>query len=185
MLKEARDAVQTIHISTTTIVAGSVDGHVRTYDLRKGELRSDFIGRVSFRFACFVFLFTQLYAEPVTSVVPTQDNQTLLVTTLDSHIRLMDMTSGKMLNDFTGHKNDSYRCRACFGHAEATIISGDEMGRVWAWDLLDVYVSEQSQHCYKSDVCAARPRLYPRTPLRRHTTRSSHGQSIIQLRQGK
>lgn len=26
-------------------MTGSVDGHVRTYDLRKGELRTDFIGR--------------------------------------------------------------------------------------------------------------------------------------------
>lgn len=76
--------------------------------------------------------------DPVTSVVPTLDSQTLLVTTLDSHIRLMDMTSGKMLNDFTGHMNDSYRCRACFGHGEAAVICGDEGGKVWAWDLLDV-----------------------------------------------
>jgi len=45
VLEEARDAVQTIHIGPTTIITGSVDGHVRTYDLRKGELRSDFIGR--------------------------------------------------------------------------------------------------------------------------------------------
>jgi hypothetical protein len=46
ILDEARDAVQTIHVSPTTIITGSVDGHVRTYDLRKGELRSDFIGRM-------------------------------------------------------------------------------------------------------------------------------------------
>lgn len=70
--------------------------------------------------------------------MPTQDSQTVLVTTLDSHIRLMDMSTGKMLNDFTGHKNESYRCRACFGPAEATVICGDENGRIWAWDLLDV-----------------------------------------------
>lgn len=76
--------------------------------------------------------------EPVTSVVPTQDSQTILVTTLDSHIRLMDNTSGKMLNEFTGHINNSYRCRACFDHAEATVICGDENGKIWAWDLLDV-----------------------------------------------
>ena len=50
----------------------------------------------------------------------------------------MDVASGKMLNDFTGHKNESYRCRACFGHAEASVVCGDENGQVWAWDLLDV-----------------------------------------------
>lgn len=45
VLDEARDAVQTIHVGPTYLIAGSVDGHVRTYDLRMGELRSDFIGR--------------------------------------------------------------------------------------------------------------------------------------------
>ena len=28
-------------------MTGSVDGHVRTYDLRKGELRADYLGRGS------------------------------------------------------------------------------------------------------------------------------------------
>ena len=50
----------------------------------------------------------------------------------------MDMTTGKMLNDFTGHMNSSYRCRGCFGQAEASVVCGDENGMVWAWDLLDV-----------------------------------------------
>ncbi|KAF8161219.1 WD40-repeat-containing domain protein [Crassisporium funariophilum] len=124
VLDEARDAVQTLHVGATYLVTGSVDGHVRTYDLRMGELRSDLIGH------------------PVTSVVPTQDAQTLLVTTLDNHIRLMDCSTGKLLNDFTGHINEAYRCRACFGHAEASVICGDEMGQVWAWDLLDAKIMQ-------------------------------------------
>ena len=45
VLDEARDGVQTLHVGPTFIVSGSIDGHVRTYDLRMGELRSDFIGR--------------------------------------------------------------------------------------------------------------------------------------------
>ncbi|KAJ7072208.1 nuclear mRNA splicing protein [Mycena amicta] len=109
VLDEARDAVQTLHVGSTYITTGSLDGHLRTYDLRKGELRSDYLG-------C---------------------SQTILVTTLDSHIRLMDMTTGKLLNDFSGHTNTEYRCRACFGHGEASVICGDEKGLVWAWDLLD------------------------------------------------
>ncbi|KAF8638037.1 hypothetical protein AX16_010669 [Volvariella volvacea WC 439] len=122
VLEEARDAVQTLHLTPFSIIAGSIDGHVRTYDLRMGMLRSDFIG------------------QPVTSVVPTQDHQTLLVTSLDSKIRLMDMSTGKMLNQFQGHRNDSYRCRGCFGHGEASVIIGDENGLIWAWDLLDAHV---------------------------------------------
>ena len=144
ILEEARDAVQTIHIAPTTITTGSIDGHVRVYDLRKGELRSDFLGR---EFSACSFLLSSLaltlisrtpYTDPVTALVPTQDGQTLLVTTLDSHIRLMDLGTGKMLNCFAGHYNSAYRCRACLGHAEASVVCGDENGLVWAWDLLDV-----------------------------------------------
>ncbi|KIY50129.1 nuclear mRNA splicing protein [Fistulina hepatica ATCC 64428] len=119
VLEEARDTIQTIHVGPTNIITGSVDGHVRTYDLRKGQLRSDYIGH------------------PVTAVLPTQDMSTMLVTTLDSHLRLMDMTTGKMLNDFTGHTNSAYRCRGCFGYGEASVLCGDENGMIWGWDLLD------------------------------------------------
>jgi len=102
--------------------------------------------------------------------VPTQDTQTLLVTTLDNHIRLMDMTNGKMLNEFTGHVNEAYRCRACFGHAEATVICGDEKGVVWAWDLVDV-----SKYFSKFHFCvkqSKRQKSYPQILPQRHITRS-------------
>lgn len=102
--------------------------------------------------------------------MPTQDTQTLLVTTLDNHIRLMDMTNGKMLNEFIGHVNEAYRCRACFGHAEATVICGDEKGVVWAWDLVDV------SKCFSEiNFCVKRferRKSYPPILPQRHITRS-------------
>lgn len=119
-LDNARDAIQSLHVGNTYILTGSVDGHIRTYDLRKGELRADYLGH------------------PVTSVVPTQDGSTALVSTLDSHVRLMDLQTGAMLNDFKSHRAAEYRVRACFGHGEATVICGDENGQIWAWDLVDV-----------------------------------------------
>lgn len=61
--------------------------------------------------------------------------------TLDGHIRLMDAITGKLLNDFSGHAHTSYRCRACFGHGEASVVAGDENGSIWAWDILDVSCS--------------------------------------------
>ncbi|KAF9245037.1 WD40-repeat-containing domain protein [Melanogaster broomeanus] len=117
VLEEARDAVQALCVDSTTIIAGSVDGYVRTYDLRKGELRADF--------------------NPSPPSLQSADATTLLVATLDSHVRLFDTATGKLLNDFTGHSHASYRCRASFGHEEATVVCGDEDGRVWGWDLVD------------------------------------------------
>lgn len=75
---------------------------------------------------------------PITSILPTADGATLLVATLDSKVRLLDLITGQMLNTFSGHKSEDYRVRACFGSAEATVICGDEGGQVWGWDLVDV-----------------------------------------------
>lgn len=96
-----------------------------------------------------MFLTTVLKTDPVTSIIPTQDGQTVLAASLDSTVRLMDLTTGKLLNAFSSHSNGSYRCRACFGHAEATVLCGDENGQVWAWDLLDVCIlyAPDRQHC--------------------------------------
>jgi hypothetical protein len=85
---------------------------------------------------------------PIAAVIPTQDHQSYLVTALDSHARLMDATTGKLLNDFEGHLNNSYRCRACFGSNEASVVCGDENGEIWAWDLLDVSSSAHFFYFY-------------------------------------
>ena len=53
-LEDARDSVTTVCVNTTEIITGAVDGQVRAYDIRKGQLRSDYIGRnvISRSFAC-------------------------------------------------------------------------------------------------------------------------------------
>lgn len=78
--------------------------------------------------------------DPITSLLPTTDAQTLLIASLDSNIRLLDLSTGKVLNTFSspGYVSKEYRVRACFGAGEATIVGGDEEGRVWGWDLVDV-----------------------------------------------
>lgn len=43
---EARDSVSSIVVSDSEIIAASVDGCVRTYDVRAGQLRTERIGRM-------------------------------------------------------------------------------------------------------------------------------------------
>lgn len=45
ILEEARDSVTSVAIRGHFIVTGSVDGFARTYDIRRGELRTDFFDR--------------------------------------------------------------------------------------------------------------------------------------------
>ncbi|CED84580.1 Conserved WD40 repeat-containing protein [Phaffia rhodozyma] len=119
-LTEAKDSITSVTISGTVLMTGSVDGYVREYDLRMGELRSDYIGH------------------PITSLtVSPTSNTTVLVTTLDSTIRLLDRTNGKVLASFQGHKNESYRSKAAFLLGESGVVCGDEDGKLWGWGVLD------------------------------------------------
>ena len=48
VLKEAGDSVSSVQVIGWDILAGSVDGKLRIYDLRMGMLSTDTIGRKSF-----------------------------------------------------------------------------------------------------------------------------------------
>jgi WD40 repeat protein len=104
-----------------------------------GELKSDFIGRKCECRPVRTNVITMcVHLAPISSISLSTDNQTLLVCTLDSKLRLMDRANGQMLNTFFGHVSNDYRTHACFGHGEGSVLCGDEQGKIWEWDLLDV-----------------------------------------------
>lgn len=79
--------------------------------------------------------------DPVTSITMSKDSTTLLVSSLNSCIRAMDATTGNLFQKFTGHKNESFRSKACFaGGGEGTVVFGDEDGVVRAWELESVSI---------------------------------------------
>jgi len=76
-------------------------------------------------------------------VQQTRDGNAVLVSTLDSTIRLMDKGNGNLLQSYRGHTNTDYRIRSCLGLADAAVISGSEDGCIYAWDLLEGKVVEK------------------------------------------
>ena len=136
VLSEARDAVTCVVVGEGEVVAGSVDGRVRGYDVRMGRCVVD----------CF--------PGSVTSLCLARDGGTVLVGTLDSKVRLMDRRDGGCLRAYgdSGWRNEELRVQSVFGGGERFVVVGDEMtgsgpglgggegggeeGRVWAWDLL-------------------------------------------------
>lgn len=44
ILEDAKDSISSVYISSYEIITGSIDEHVRTYDIRAGRLRTDAIG---------------------------------------------------------------------------------------------------------------------------------------------
>lgn len=67
----------------------------------------------------------------------TRDGNAVLVSTLDSTIRLMDKGNGNLLQSYKGHTNKDYRIRSCLGLADSVVVSGSEDGHIYAWDLLE------------------------------------------------
>lgn len=80
--------------------------------------------------------------DPITSVQQTSDGNAVLVSTLDSVIRLMDKSNGQMLQSYKGHMNENYRIRSCLGLGDAVVVSGSEDGKIYVWDLLEGKVLE-------------------------------------------
>lgn len=72
----------------------------------------------------------------------TTDGNAVLVSTLDSTIRLMDKSNGKMLQHYKGHTNTDFRIRSCLGFGDAAVFSGSEDGKVYVWDVLEGKVLE-------------------------------------------
>lgn len=159
VLTDAKDAVAAVAVSAAEIVTGSVDGRVRSYDVRMGRLVVDVL------------------PASVASLCLARDAKTVLVGALDSKLRLLDRATGACLRTYAhpARRNDELRVQAVVGGKERFVVAGDEMtatdttttaaaeaavsvsasdtttvsetaaappaaarneGRIWAWDLL-------------------------------------------------
>jgi mitogen-activated protein kinase organizer 1 len=133
-LKEATNSITSLSLSSSLpeLISSSTDGFVRTYDLRLGKLTEDLIG------------------SPVHCVVPSPQSpkDTYLTSSSDGKLRIFDRANGGCLQTFEGHKVGDSRVRAAWGYGEGTVMAGDEQGRLWAWNVLDVSESGQGGSTY-------------------------------------
>lgn len=118
-LTEAKDSIESLQISYTDLVTASVDGGIRTYDIRFGSLTLDRL------------------PAPVTSLTITKDRNCFLASTLDSTLRLLDRESGTLLASYKGHSNTEYRLRNTLAPNDTHVLSGSEDGKVYVWDLVE------------------------------------------------
>jgi mitogen-activated protein kinase organizer 1 len=125
VLGEAKDSISCALVNKNggyEIVAGSVDGRVRYYDIRMGKMDTDVL------------------AAPVTGLAAMMRGEALLVGTLDGRVRLMDRSGGGCLMTYKGHVNGEFRIRSAFGGKEAWVLSGSEVegedGQVVVWDTV-------------------------------------------------
>jgi mitogen-activated protein kinase organizer 1 len=119
VLQGAADSVSAVCSSGHEIFAGSIDGSVLTYDLRKGSLLRDTVG------------------PPVGHVSLSGDQNCILCGTLDSTLRLLDKASGQVLCEYRGHRNEAYKLACCLSQDDSKVLSGSEEGTLHVWDLVE------------------------------------------------
>lgn len=118
ILEDAKDSVGSVCIRGAIISVGSIDGHVRIYDLRKGIMQCDNLNH------------------PITSIKLGTDSQCYLASLTNSTIQLIDGPSGNVLNIFKGHCQEKYKLESIFSQDESTILSGSEDSKIYLWDIL-------------------------------------------------
>lgn len=118
------------------ILSSSVDGRVRSYDLRMGMCNIDVIGH------------------PVTSLSVTRKGTEALVSSMDSTIRLMDRGNGELLKAYRheGFLNAEYKVKSVLGLNDSVVVSGADNGMVYAWDLLEGEVLHRFSHTDMEEV---------------------------------
>ena len=102
-LNDASDSVTSVVATPSSIITSSVDGKVRTYDLRAGQLREDSI------------------RDPITSLRLTNDKKCALCACLGNKtmgipgtVRLVNLSSGQVLQEYSGgHVHDRFKIESC------------------------------------------------------------------------
>ena len=118
IMDEAKDSITSIQVNDHEILTSSIDGNLRRYDLRTGRLILDCIG------------------VPVTCVKFTKDSQCTLSSAHDDTLRLLDIETGELLGEYTGHQNNKYNIECALNRKDDHVISGSEDGLIYIWDLI-------------------------------------------------
>ncbi|CAJ1328711.1 unnamed protein product [Effrenium voratum] len=118
-LTGAVDSVLCLRVYGDEILTGSVDGGLRSYDVRQGQVVTD-----------------QLL-QPIGSISVSNDGQCLLVSTLDSKIHLLEHQDGSELMSYSGHANKKVKVQSALDPSDSFVASGSEDGRIFFWELVE------------------------------------------------
>lgn len=118
-LNDAKDSVTSVLVQGHYIRTASVDGGIRTYDVRRGQLCCDHAGT------------------PVVSMDLTKDEQCIVFATLEGDLILMDAATGQLLNTYTqAHSAGKYALQCCVTADDKYIVTGSEDGRTVLYDVV-------------------------------------------------
>jgi mitogen-activated protein kinase organizer 1 len=125
-LKEAKDCITGLLVTENNIITSSLDGYIRNYDIRAGEMTCDKIGI------------------PITSLAITNDEQCLLASCQDEVIRLVDINNGTVLTEYKGHRGSrEYRVECGTSKGDRHVMTGSSYGQFVIYDLIEAKVARR------------------------------------------
>jgi len=124
-MADSKDSVTTVLVHGHEIICGSVDGTVLTYDIRMGRVHIDHLH------------------SGVTALRMSGDGNCLLAGCMDSTVKLLDRSTGELLNTYQGHRSSDYRVGCAMSSDDAFVLAGSEGGEVFVWDLVDCSVAHK------------------------------------------
>lgn len=135
VMKAFKDSVTAVVVQGCEIIASSVDGTLRRFDVRFGR----------------TYVYELHHA--ITSVAASHDGLCLLAACLDSTLRLVDKSSGQLLAAYTGHLHQSVRMDCCLTPSDAHVVGSSETGEILFWDLVEAHVVHTLQ-AHNGVVCS-------------------------------
>lgn len=172
ILRDATDSVSCVLVgrdNQALIRTGSVDGIVRTYDVRKGILTSDAMGHSQIG-----TMSSAPPASPITSMTMTHDGQCVVVNCLDGTIRLVEVETGELMNTYSGcHVAGSYGLDIAVLASDTTIATGSEDGRCVLYDLVSAQVVQELQGNLASGSAASGLLRRPTCNIAAHPSNNS------------
>jgi WD40 repeat protein len=118
-LKDSKDAITAVASARFAILASSVDGKLREYDIRQSCMTVD------------------SFAAPIVGIELSGDEQTVLVARLDSKVELFVKPTAEVIQTYQGHSATKYAVRAHFGANDGVVVSGSESGEVVIWEAVE------------------------------------------------
>ncbi|CAD8083309.1 unnamed protein product [Paramecium sonneborni] len=118
-IKEFQDSVTQISFYHHNMIVSSIDGHIRTFDIRKGIIQEDFVKAGIFKFSSSF------------------DDRLFALSCNDSIIRILERSSGSILAALQGsHISNQYSINCEFSWNDGMILTGSEDGKLLIYDIL-------------------------------------------------
>ncbi|EGR27255.1 mitogen-activated protein kinase organizer 1, putative [Ichthyophthirius multifiliis] len=133
-IKICKDSVSKIVVDSHQVLVSSIDGKIRTFDIRMGILTTDDM------------------KHPVHSFSLSNDKKTYAASCLDSNIRLLDRENGFVLNSYTGHNTSNYQSNVIFSFDDRFLIQGSEDGSIFYYDILSQEPKNTTKNHFKAVV---------------------------------